>query len=111
MDVETIYDGYGNTIGVICKNRPAGERSATAVDLETVTRVVLKVGDTDIDYDDDNNYFDWESESLETGEVAISLGGAGLDDGNYTAWLITYDPANEDGIVWGSFPLKVVTPG
>ncbi|MBW1915150.1 MAG: hypothetical protein JRI86_09450 [Deltaproteobacteria bacterium] len=109
MLTETIYGSYGNSIGVILKTRPAGENQASAVDLEAVTRVVLIVGDTVIDSDEEeySDVFDWDTGT--TGEVQMTLGGTGLSAGKYEAWLITYDPGNPDSIVWGQFELNVVS--
>ena len=108
MHTETTYESYGNSIGIILKTRNSGEQQTSAVDLTGVTRVVLKAGSTEIDSDKAEyaDVFDWDTGI--TGGIQMTLGNTGLSSGRHRAWLITYDPANLDGIVWGSFELNMV---
>jgi len=40
-------------------------------------------------------------------KISMKLGSIKLRKGAYTAQLIVYDDANENGVVWGSFPVSV----
>jgi hypothetical protein len=97
---EKVYLGHDNSVDLLLK---AG---GSAVDLSSVTRMVLELSDgTSFDSDTDAGVFDWDTGT--TGKLIISLGGETIDAGTYHATLIVYDPTNPNGIVWGRFNLVV----
>lgn len=96
MTTEVVYLGRDNTVDLLLK------ADGSAQDLSGVTRMVLVVGDAEIDSD----AFDWDTGT--TGKVVLALGDETISEGTYTAWLVVYDGSNPDGIVWGSFTLKVM---
>jgi hypothetical protein len=100
MTTEVVYLGRDNTVDLLLK------ADGSAQDLSGVTRMVLVVGETEIDSDLSPDAFDWDTGT--TGKVVLALGDESLSEGTYTAWLVVYDASNPDGIVWGSFTLKVM---
>lgn len=100
--LENVYLNRDNTIDLLLK------ADGRVVDLEPVSRMVLKVGDKTIDSDDHPEVFDWDTGT--TGKVILALGDIeGLTVGDIdTATLVIYDPSNPDGVVWGTFKIHVL---
>jgi len=107
MSVEIVYLGRDNTIDLLLK------ADGVAQSLEDVTKIDLILDDEDettiSDTDADAWPIKWApSETGTTGKIMLRLGGeSGLSAGNYTATLVLYDPTNSNGVVWGTFPLRV----
>jgi len=100
MITEIVYNDRDNEINLLLK------ADDEAVDLSSVTKMELVVDDTTISSQDYPSAFDWTTPST-TGEVVLDLGGVGLEEGHYVVWLVVYDSANTDGIVWDKFHLVV----
>lgn len=98
---ETSYLNRDNTVDLQLFD------SGVAVDLTSVTRMLLKLTGPAAQTVDSNvsaGAFDWSAGS---GKLTISLGGETIVPGTYTATLIVYDPTNASGIVWDEFTLIV----
>lgn len=107
MITEKVYLGRDNTIDLLLK------ADGAAVDLESVSRMVLVVGSVTVDSAVYPAAFDWDTGT--TGKVILALGQLMdgeeppaniLSAGAYTATLTVYDPTNDDGLVWAK--LKIV---
>jgi len=108
MSREIVYLGRDNTIDWQL------QADSVAVDLASVTRMVLQIGDVTIDSDTDGmgegNPFYWTG-GVPTEGVAnlfLTLGGAELASGIQDAKLIVYDPDHAAGLVWTVEKVKVV---
>ena len=100
--VEYIYIGHDNTIDLILK------ADDVAVDLTAVTSMTMSVGTlTVVSTNVGGSEITWAKAGYGTGEVRIKLGSQTIAAGNYQAWLVVYDLANPNGVVWGSFPVTV----
>jgi len=99
MITETVYLSRDNTIDLLLTS------DGSAVDLSSVTRMVLNFDGTLIDSDDYPDAFDWDLET--TGKVTFALADAlaaeSVAAGVYRVRLIVYDATNDDGIVWDEF--------
>lgn len=101
--VERAYLGRDNSIDLLLK------ADDVAVDLSSVTRMVLVVDSTTI-ISSTNQAADpilWNQVGYETGECRLFLKDQTLTTGRNTAQLVVYDPTNTDGVVWGSVVLLV----
>ncbi len=98
MLTEITYNNRNNTIDLSLK----ADRSA--VDLSSVTRMVLALSDgTEIDSDEAGAAFDWDTGT--TGKIIIALGEQTITAGKYKAVLYVYDPTNTLGLRWDRFNL------
>lgn len=97
MVVETIYQGRDNTFslrltrGGVAENLYAVNRyELVIIDLKTISDQSVFVEKTD-------------------GIVEINIGTDFLPEevGSYKAYLVTFDPVNENGVRWPNFKLKV----
>ncbi len=99
--IEYVYTGRDNTVDLLLK------ADGVAVDLSTVTRML--VADVDgafsVDSSTSPGAFDWNPGS--TGKLVITLGDESIPVGKYKCQLIVYDPTNPDGVVWGKVILIV----
>ena len=113
MSREMIFLGRSNTID--WQLQADGE----AVDLSSVTRMVLKIDGQTLDSDTagngEGNTFYWTSGTPASGvpNLYLRLGpaadSAGVTAGNQNMRLIVYDPDNTDGITWlSSEPVTVI---
>lgn len=99
MITETVWLDHDNTIDLVLT------ADGSAVDLSSVTKMELEIGDdTIIDSATSADAFDW---SEGDGKLILALGGETITAGTYTATLIVYDATNTDGIVWDQFTLVV----
>lgn len=92
---EIVYNNRENTNDLLLM------ADGVAVDLSSVTRmqIIERNEAFTVDSQTASDAFDWSRAT--TGKVVLSLGGEGLNPGTYACRLITYDPSNPDGIVWG----------
>jgi len=76
-----------------------------AVDLSSITKMELLVGDTTISSVSSPDAFDWSDHGADTDaddrQLVLALGDESIAAGSYDAALIVYDGDNPDGIVWG----------
>lgn len=104
---EIIYLGRDNAVALLLK------AEGVAVDLSGVTRIDLKIGSTVItSIDRAAGSIRWAQQDYQTGEVRIFPAGiTGLEASalKRIGYLVVYDATNEDGLVWGELPLKVVS--
>lgn len=97
---EIIYIGHDNTIDMELRE------DGVAVDLSSVTRMTLDFGGGNIiDSATSPFAFNWSSVA---GKVVFKLGNQIISLGRHNVRLTVYDPANINGIVWGSFVVVVV---
>jgi len=102
---EVIYLDRDNTVDLLLKE------DGVAKDISTTTRMIVKQddGDWEVDYNDYNDAFDWDTGT--TGKVVLDLAAAlateGVTAGEYVVRLVVYDPGFTDGIVWDRFVLEV----
>ena len=94
-EIDVIYKGSDNTNEILLK------KDGVAQDLSSVTRIGLHFSDgTDVTNSTGAQYpIKWTGTG-QTGLVVCQLGGVDLTEGDLTAKLITYDPTNDDGVVW-----------
>ena len=96
--VEVIYNGNDNAIDLQLLE------DTVAVDLSSVTRMTIAFDTKVVDSDTSPDVFDW---SAGDGKLTLILGAESISEDLYYAELVVYDPANTNGIVWGSFKVVV----
>jgi hypothetical protein len=103
MDTEVVYNGRNNTIDLLFK------ADGTAVDLDSVTKVVLVFRDptgteatkTITDESSTQWPIKWAvSETGTTGKMLLRLGDQSISSGLYYVDFVIYDNTNTDGIDW-----------
>jgi hypothetical protein len=83
-----------------------------AVDVASLTRVVLVSKTVTIDSSQYPGLFDWNA-TIPAGKnkgnkaLMLSLGDSNLTDGSYSFNLITYDSDNTDGVLWGNIRVSM----
>ena len=97
--IEVVYLDKDNTIDLLLKT------DGVAQILSAVTKMILEVGDKEIDSSESPTAFDWDTGT--TGKVVIRIGDQGLSKGTYHARLTVIDSSNPNGIVWGDFQIVV----
>lgn len=104
---ETIYIGRDNTIDLILK------ADGEAVDLSSVTQIDVSVGGVVIESSNaDTDAIRWAQVGYDTGEIRISFGsvdGLVASSAKKWAYIVIYDLENPDGVVWGSFPVLILS--
>jgi len=104
MLTEIVYLNHDNTIDLILK------ADGTAVDLSSVTKMTVTFGT--ITLTSTNQVADpilWVQVGYERGEVHLILGDANIPAKSYkNVYLVVYDSIYTDGIVWGSFNVKIL---
>ena len=99
MVYEIVYLGHDNSIDLKLL------ADGAAVDITNTTRMTLEFDATLIDSDLHSDVFDW---SVGDGELDLTLGAQTITAGTYFTELVVYDSVNTEGIVWGSFTVKVI---
>lgn len=99
---EIAYIGRGNSIDLQLT------ADGAIVNLASVTRMALSdaAGAFAIDSTTKPDCFDW---SIGGGVVHLHLGGAGIEPGSYTTFLVVYDGTNPLGIVWDKLGVSFIT--
>ena len=100
MIIETIFAGRNNTFSLQLV------RGGQVINLLSITGYELTLSnDTVFNGVDDAAVFTEKDE----GVVEISIGEllTANDLGSYTAFLVTFDPVNVNGVRWPNFKLKV----
>ena len=104
-DKEYIYSGYGNTIDLVLK------ADGVAQDLSSITGIRVMFDTTTVWSDAaSTGPIKWQSTSDTTwdlGEIRIDCGSHGIENRRYHVPVITYDPSNTDGIMWGRVKIEV----
>jgi len=98
MSTEIVYLGHDNTVDLILKV------DGTAQDLSSVTKITATFDSATIESADKaSGAITWDQAGYDTGEIRMALGDETITAKKYyTVWIVTYDPVNSDGIVWGS---------
>ena len=99
MVYEIVYLGHDNSIDLKLL------ADGVAVDITNTTRMTLEFDAILIDSDLHSDVFDW---SVGDGELDLTLGAQTITAGTYFTELVVYDSVNTEGIVWGSFTVKVI---
>ena len=75
--------------------------------LAAVDRVILDLGEIELDSNDDGTYF--EIDAVES-TITVKIGAApDLIAGTFTAFFVLYDSSNPNGIQWEpSFKVKII---
>lgn len=98
MVVETLYIGRNNTFSLqlLRAGDPVNLMSVTTYELHLPGVEVFGNQDLFLEKDD--------------GVVEISIGNLLTEDhlGNHRAYLVTFDPVNNQGVRWPNFKLKVL---
>jgi hypothetical protein len=98
---EVVYLGRDNTVDLqlLANDVP--------IDLDAVTKYELRdcLCNWTIDSTVSPTAFD---ASNGNGELNLNLGDEEIPAGDQSAWLILYDPAHADGIVWGKVFFSVI---
>ncbi len=100
--IETVYDNRDNTNDLLLK------ADGTAVDLSSVTRMVIEDVDGSFMVDEQTSPSAFDRDTGITGKVIISLGAEDITVGSYVVRLITYDPDNTSGVVWGGTTFNLI---
>jgi hypothetical protein len=106
---EIVYLGRDNTFELkLLEKRPGANPEALTQDqMEAITRIDLIYSGTTISSQTNSSAFDWSTRQTE-GVVIFALGGLDIPVGSDLAVeLIVYDAEHPNGILWGSFSLKV----
>jgi len=105
MSTEIVYLSHDNVIELLLK------ANDVEVDLSGVTKMTVTFGSA-ITITSTNQATDsilWNKNGYAIGEVHLILGENNIAANNYkNVYLVVYDPIYPDGIVWGSFAVKVV---
>ncbi len=104
MITETIYAGRDNVFSLQLV------RGGLPINLLSITGYELVLSeDPDLKFEDKTLVTDDMFKEKADGVVEIAIGTLLNDSqkGRYTAYLITYDPINEEGVRWPPFYLKV----
>lgn len=105
MLTEVVYLGHDNVIELLLK------ADGVAVDLSGATKMTVTFGTVTIS--STNQVMDlilWNKSEYAVGEVHLILGEGNIPANNYkNVYLVVYDPIYPDGIVWGSFSVKVIS--
>ena len=99
---EVVYLGRDNSVDLQLL------ASGTPIDLSAVTKFELKdtlCGWDTIDSSTSPGAFDITKGN---GILVLNLGDEGISPGDQSAWLILYDGAHDDGIVWGKVFFSVI---
>ena len=104
MITEFVYNDRDNTNDLLLK------ADGVAVDLSTVTRMIVEDVDGSFSVDENTSPSAFNRDTGVTGKVIIALGGESITAGKYIVRLIVYDPTNTSGLIWGDegFYLNVV---
>jgi len=93
--VELIHKGSDNTNELLLK------KDGVPQDLSNVTSIAFHFSDgVDVTNTTDTAFPIKWSGTGQTGLIICQFGAENLTEGDLTAKLITYDPTNDDGIVW-----------
>lgn len=94
-EVDLIFLGSDNTNEILLK------KDGVPQDLSSVTKIELHFSDGSMVSNTTGSNFPvkWIGTGR-TGLIIMQLGGESLTIGDLTAKLLTYDPVNDDGIVW-----------
>jgi hypothetical protein len=108
---ENVYLGRNGYIGRILSASTNGAPAAP-VDLSSVTRIDLEIGDIVVTSTDAaNGPIQWCQDEFALGEIRIFLGPitslAAFEGQVVGAMLIVYDPTNPLGLPWGSFSIWI----
>lgn len=95
---EIIYNGNDNAIDIQLLE------DAVAINLSSVTRMIIAFGTKVVDSDTSPDAFDWSEGS---GKLTLILGAESIPEGLYDAELTVYNAENINGIVWGTFKTVV----
>jgi len=105
MSTEIVYLSHDNVIELLLK------ADDVEVDLSGVTKMTVTFGSV-VTITSTNQATDsilWNKNGYAVGEVHLILGENNIVANNYkNVYLVVYDPNYPDGIVWGSFAVKVV---
>lgn len=78
------------------------------VDLSAVTKITASFGSTLISSTDKvAGLITWDQPGYDTGEIRIDAGGETITAAGYDVPIITYDPSNAGGVVWGEVSMLV----
>lgn len=97
MVIETIFAGRNNTFSLLLL------RASVAINLMSITGYELHLSNGTV-FDDDARFIEKDG-----GIVEINIGNllTVADVGSHTAYLVTFDPINIEGVRWPNFKLKV----
>lgn len=71
-------------------------------DISNVTKITASFGDKLISsIDKASGLITWDQPGYEVGEFRIDAGGQTITPDGYDVLIVTYDPSNTDGLVWG----------
>ena len=102
MTTEIVYLGHDNTIDLILK------ADGVAQDLSSVTKITATFESTTIESTDHAaGVVLWNNDGYDTGEIRLDLGDQSIDPGGYDVPIVTYDPSNANGVVWGKIHIAV----
>ena len=94
-EIDLIFKGSDNTNEILLK------KDGIPQDLSSVTKIELHFSDgVKVSNTTAASFPIKWSGTGQTGLVIAQLGGEALTEGDLTAKLVTYDPVNDDGIVW-----------
>ena len=107
MTTEIVWLGHDNIINLQLKAEDAAG-DLVAQDLSAVTKITASFGSKLISSEDKAaGLITWDQAGYETGEIRMDIGGETITADGYDVPIITYDPSNSDGVVWGEVSMLV----
>ena len=98
-----VYNGHDNAIGLKLTEDGA------PYSLTNVTQVTLTLGDWIVTSTNQaGDLIRWQRPEYKSNEMRIALAGEWTPAGQYDAWLVLYDAANTNGVVWGQFKISII---
>ena len=99
---EIVYLGHNNTIDLLLK------ADGVAQDLSNVTKITATLSTKTITSTDKaNGIITWDQAEYDTGEIRLDFGNEDIVVSTYQMYIIVYDAANTDGVVWGTVKTQV----
>jgi len=96
-------------LGLENENKLILKADGVAADLGTVIKMELQFqGSIKVSSDNlEDDPIKWAQTGYETGEVRMTLGQQSIPEGIIEAFLIIYDPINDNGLYWGTIRFVV----
>jgi len=99
---EIVYLTHDNTIDLLLK------ADGVVQDLSGVTKITATFGATTITSTDKAaGAIKWDQAGYDTGEIRLDLGDETIPATAYQVYIVIYDSAHTDGVVWGWIYVQV----
>ena len=100
MAVEVIWLGHDNTVDLSLKKDGV---ALTDDEMDGITQITASFGSILITSTNQaGDPIRWRQTGYDDGEIRISVGGESIAPNTYDVYLVVYDSANTDGVVWST---------